>query len=155
MQKNLSALNISSFFLIFFQCVNDDEVDDDILIVKKFLAPVVSKENHLSALKIAFDSGKKILSQYGNRSGRRSIDIGICEVRSPQHHQLPPSVSLSHSMTIVFRCPHPFLHKYVLLPLCCLIVCPSDLAYLTNSLCACLFQFVRLSLYLSISLFIY
>ena len=79
-------MNISSFFLIFFQCVNDDEVDDDILIVKKFLAPVVSKEDHLSALKIAFDSGKKILGQYGNRSGRRSIDMGICEVRSPRNH---------------------------------------------------------------------
>ena len=123
------------FFLFFFQCVNDDEIDDNIPIIKKNFVPEVSKVNHLSALKIAFDSGKKILGQYGNRSGRGSIDTGICEVRSLRHYWLPPSGSLSDSMTSSFSCLYTCLLKSisldacllksVLLFLCYLMVCLS------------------------------
>ena len=123
--------------MFFFQCVNDDEIDDNIPIIKKNVVPEVSKVNHLSALKIAFDSGKKILGQYGNRSGRGSTDIGSCEVRSLRHYWLPPSVSHPDSMTSSFSCLYicllksicvsldACLFKSVLLFLCYLIVCLS------------------------------
>ena len=67
--------------MFFFQCVNDDEIDDNIPIIKKNVVPEVSKVNHLSALKIAFDSGKKILGQYGNRSGRGKYERLVAEVQ--------------------------------------------------------------------------
>lgn len=60
--------------------MQDDEVDDNVPITKKLPIHVDSKEDHLSALRSAFNSGKEILNLFGNRRGYDSKNIGILEV---------------------------------------------------------------------------